>query len=311
MTDPAEPEAPPPLEEDRYYYAKPAWKKVYAFILGPMLLAAVGVAVFVGMRLLTAEDESPAELVQTLKSGGEHRRWQAAFSLTRYLQPSLRKGGDATLQRENDADYREKLARVRVFLPELLSIFQNPKDEMTPRYLALVLGYLHDKRATPALVQAAQSSDTELAVNSLVSLALQDDASADAGVIVASKSDDAQIRSVSAYVLGVLGTPAAVERLKALVTDATPSVRWNAAFGLARAGQSQGDAVIAEILDRGALYRSEGLDANKQREMFLNAIRSAGMVRSPKLVERLKKIASSDEDLRARNAAMTVLQKVE
>ena len=315
-TPPAEPSppqddgAPNSSGDERHYYEKPAWKRIYAFILGPMLVAAAGVGLFVGVRLLTGEDESPSELVSTLRTGGEHRRWQAAFSLTRYLQPSVQAGTDANLKVEDNAAYQQKLAKVRVFLPELLDIFQNPKDETTPRYLALVLGYLRDKRATEALVVAANRPDPELAVNSLVSLAVLEDESAAPGVVRASLTDNHEVRSVSAYVLGVLGTPGAKTRLSALVTDAHPSVRWNAAFGLARAGDAAGEDVIAEILDRGALYRTAGLDGHKQREMFLNAVRSAGMLRSPKLVERLEKIAESDEDLRARNAAMVALKKV-
>ena len=302
MTEPPAESPPDSHVDSRSYYEKPAWKRLYAFILGPMLVAAAGIGLYVGIRLLTAQDESPAQLVQSLQNAGEHRRWQAAFELTRYLQPSIQSG--PTLTPESNEAYREKLAKVRVYLPELLEIFENPKDLGTARYVALALGYLKDKRATSALVGAAKSPDTELAINSLVSLALLADPASVPGVIEASQSPHNEVRSVAAYVLGVLGERS---RLHAMLTDPFAAVRWNAAFGLARIKDPAGETIIGEILDRGPLYETASLDGHKQREMFLNAIRSAGMVRSPKLLERLEIIAKNDEDLRARSAAMEAL----
>ena len=145
------------------YYEKPVWKRFYAFLLGPALVAAAAVAIFTVVSVMTEEDTQPQELVEALRSGGQHRRWQAAFQLTKFLQPSVTEQ-DAQVLRESDATYRAKLDAVRVVIPELLSVWNDPKraDPEVQRFLALAFGYLADARVLSTLQAALTSDDIEL-----------------------------------------------------------------------------------------------------------------------------------------------------
>ena len=75
-TDPAPDPKGAAASNENTFYEKPAWKKLYAFILGPMLVAAAGVAIFVGVNLMTADNVTAQDLVETLRSGAyeNHRR---------------------------------------------------------------------------------------------------------------------------------------------------------------------------------------------------------------------------------------------
>ena len=292
------------MADTESFYEQPLWKRLYAFLLAPLLVAAAAVGVFTAVSLLTNETTHPDELVAAIKGGGEHRRWQSAFALTKYLQPSVQEAG-TVLERESDAEYQAKLLQVRPLLPELLDVWNDPKrgtDEVR-RYLALVFGYLGDSRSIEALSGVMGVEDQELVLNSLVALGMIGDRKATPAALEGSRRDETGLRSTAAYVLGVLGGPAATDRLEVLVTDTSPSVRWNAAFGLARVGNAAGEEVILEILERGPIYQGESADPARQREQFLNAVRSAGMLRSARTMDKLRTIAQTDENLKARDMA--------
>lgn len=286
------------------FYANPVWKKFYAFVLGPFLVASVAIGVYVVISLMTGDNTTPGELVGQLRNGGHHQRWQAAFALTKHIQPG---------SRDNDESYRQRLADVRVLGPELKSIFEDTKvrDPQVRRYLALTFGYLRDKRWTKVLTGALDDEDSETVVNSLIALTMLEDVSAVPAVIRVSKGDAPELRSVASYVLGVLGTADAVRRLEELLGDNAPSVKWNAAFALARYGNNAGEEIIAEILDRGPLAQTEGLDAIKRQEQFFNAIRSASRLKSEKLHGRLVRIAENDKDIKAQGLAKKLLARAE
>jgi HEAT repeat protein len=317
MTEPQEPTGKPEKES---FYAEPVWKRFYAFLLGPALVAAGALAVFTIVSVLTREDTSPDELVQAMKSGGEHRRWQAAFALTKFLQPSI---DHTTEQLESDDDYQKKLDAVRLLVPELMVIYDDTgrTEPEVRRFLALAFSYLGDPRLVPPLIRTCSSEDVELVHYSLAALAKisertrgaanvpQDwEPAAIEAVIAASRRQETDIRVTAIYALGAFGGPAAVERLEQAIGDPAPDVRWNAAFGLARYDNRAGEQVIAEILDRGPIYTGIA-DPARQDDLFLNAVRSAGMVRSPMLRERLSRIAEADVNTKARAMAMKILEE--
>jgi len=297
-------------EPSRTFYEQPLWKRMYAFLLAPLLIAAAAIGIFTAFSLMTQESTSPEEIVGILSSGGEHRRSQAAFALTKYLQPSVFEDQDGGIAVEADEDYQRKLTTVRLLLPELLSIYEDPRkgDDEVRKFLSLAFGYLGDRRTVPALAGALSASNEELVTYALVSLTQIKDPSAVPAILAASKRTEPGIRSTAVFALGVLGTDPAMERLEEALTDSSPSVRWNSAFGLARNNNASGEEVILEILDRGPMYQSVGAEPQKQREQFLNAVQSAGMLRTPRVVERLQRIALADKNLQARNMAKKLIE---
>ena len=291
------------------FYEQPLWKRMYAFLLAPFLIAAIAVGIFTVFSMMTQENQTPTDLVSILKSSGEHRRSQAAFALTKYLQPSVFEE-NGQLQREQDEDYRRKLTTVRLLLPELLEIFNDPVrgDDEVRKFLSLSFGYLGDRRVVEPLTGVLGDPNEELVTYSLVSLTTLKDSKAIPAIIEASKRSEPGIRSTAIYALGVFGGPLALERLEAALTDSHSSVRWNSAFGLARQGSPSGEEIILEILNRGSMYQSINDEPQKQREQFLNAVQSAGMLRTPRAMKRLKEIAQADDNLQAMDMAKKLIE---
>ena len=328
MTETKPPDASEPVSETppirESFYEEPVWKRFYAFLLGPALLAAVAMAIFTIGSLLTTDETDPHKLVETLRQGGEHRRWQAAFKLTKYLQPSATDASRG-LQRETDEVYQAKLRQVRVLVPQLMEVWDDPKrgDGEVRRFLALTFSYLGDERTLSRLGDALGSDDLELVHYALAAIgstagamrgpvskgAFQLPGNVEQKVLEATKRNEADIRATAMFTLSILGTPTALDRLREGVGDMAPSVAWTAAFGLARHGDETGSKVIAEILDRGPIFAAVGADPGRQSDLFLNAVRSAGMVPTPMLWQRLEKIAQSDRNLGARNEAKKLLEK--
>ncbi len=322
-----DPAVAPESASDGAFHATPVWGRFYALLLGPALLAAAVLAVFTIVSILSADEAEPRELVEALESGGQHRRWQAAFALTKYLQPSVRQR-DAVLLRESDADYRQRLDQVTLLIPELLGVWNRSADRQPEikRFLALAFSYLGDRRLLPALTGSLGDEDTELVHYSLAAIGTTAEIAARKGadiadpalaaavvaaVVAASQRKESDVRATATYVLALLGTETAKQRLHAALKDPAPAVVWNAAFGLARHGDGAGEEVIAEILDRGPLYQAAGPDAARQRDLFLNAVRSAGKVASSSLRTKLSLIAQGDEELAAREEAQKQLEQVQ
>src|SRR5262249_37770088 len=59
----------------------------------------------------------------------------------------------------------------------------------------------------------------------------------------------AELRTVAAYALGVIGGDEAMERLEQMLHDTYPNARFNAATGLARRGNAKCERVLREMLD--------------------------------------------------------------
>ena len=278
------------------------------------------------MSVMTEDQTHPRELVQAIKTGGKHRRWQAAFALTKYLQPSVEGEDPASLRRESDGSYQKKLEAVRGVLPELLEVFGDPsmEDAEVRRFLALGFGYLGDVRVLPALVQVLERNDQDL---ELVHYAL-------AAIATTADIASREKRALPELDSGVVGGrdqgfPASGGRSaghRGLCVGGARHAPSDASLGRnieARAAgrplecgfwfgaprQRAGEGVIAEILDRGPLYQAAGPDRTRQDDLFLNAVRSAGMLRSPALRDRLVRIAKSDDNLRARNLAIRLLEE--
>jgi HEAT repeat protein len=101
----------------------------------------------------------------------------------------------------------------------------------------------------PQTARAAVEALAVLSTNLLASGRSFDNAAGvTLAVVAASRSDDLPLRSAAAFTLGVLGGPAAVERLAELAGDSADDVRFNAALGLARQGREESLETLAEML---------------------------------------------------------------
>jgi HEAT repeat protein len=117
----------------------------------------------------------------------------------------------------------------------------------------------------------------------------------------------------------VFGGPEAERRLVGLLADARPEVRFNAATGLARHGDSRSEEVLLEMLqpnapkDEAQSERPSGDDVPR-RTVQLNALRAARVVlqaqragHPARLVEAVQRLAQAAADPSVRSLAREVM----
>lgn len=79
------------------------------------------------------------------------------------------------------------------------------------------------------------------------------------------------IRSETAYALGQIASPAALDRLETLVEDPYPDARYNAAVALAQHGRAAATTTLAEMLDPEEMTSVEQ-EADKSAQSFKRAL---------------------------------------
>ena len=227
-----------------------------AFLVQLFLVPGVIVAIIVGVWLafhwLAHLGSDPQAYVKTLRRDNEGR-WQAALNLANDLRGP---GGGAL---KSDESLATELGRI---LDDEAASGRSGEQSQTLRlYLCRALGeFAIPAAAVPLVARAKNLADPQTARAAVEALAVlttnlvasgrsfDDAAGVIAAVVAASQSDDAQLRSASAFTLGVLGGPGAVERLGQLASDVADDVRFNAALALARQGRVESYEAITEML---------------------------------------------------------------
>jgi HEAT repeat protein len=104
--------------------------------------------------------------------------------------------------------------------------------------------------------------------------------------------DVPQIRSDTAYALGKLGTPAAIEQLETMVDDPDADTRYNAAVALAHHGNTRATETLAEMLDPEESAGIRG-EATEQDRAFKRAVIVSTAIEAAQQLAR----ANTDADL--------------
>jgi HEAT repeat protein len=220
--------------------------------LVPGVIVAIIVCVWLAFHWLAHLGSDPQAYVKTLRRDNEGR-WQAALNLAN----DLRGPGGAALK--TDESLATELGRI---LGDEVASGRSGEQSQTLRlYLCRALGEFAIPAAAGPLVERVRNlADPQTARAAVEALAVlntnlvavgrsldQADTIADA-VVAASRTDDAQLRSAAAFTLGVLGGPAAVDRLGQLAGDTADDVRFNASLALARQGRTEAFDALAEML---------------------------------------------------------------
>ncbi len=257
------------------------------------LLIAVGMAVLLcSVVLLTDEKETPETLIMAIKAGSPGKRWQKAFELSNELNKKTDSVGKGSL------------------LKEIIHIFQDPVhyDSKTRAYMAIALSHFNEPQAIDALIKSLKDNDEEIQIYALWGLGrLQAKAVID-DCLAFLKSDKAELRKVSAYVLGAMGEIRVAGSLKPLLSDAVPDVRWNAALGLARLGDDSGSAVLVKMLDRRALVLENNLSDEATEMVMINAVKGLTLIAKPDSIKILQELSRNDKSLKVRQAAIQSLE---
>ncbi|PYQ11929.1 MAG: hypothetical protein DMF80_20045 [Acidobacteria bacterium] len=270
---------------------------VLQFFIFPMAIVAVCVTVFVIFGLIASEGKGARGYLDEVRTGSANRRWQAAFELSKVLQ--ARK--DPAL---GDPGFAGEL--VRVFTTATAD------DPRVRRYLALALGRLGDKRAVPALVEAADPkgdtpADPDTQVYSVWALGAIADAEAVPTLVRLAGSEDGGLRKAAVHALGSFPGEAPRAALAVALNDPVEDVRWNAAVGLARRRDAAAAPVLLQMMDRRHLATVADLTPDQREEAILQAVQAAAVVPDPELRAALEHLRDSDPNLRVREAARAEL----
>jgi HEAT repeat protein len=262
---------------------------LFQFVLFPLGIVCVGVAIFLLFGRLASEEHSIPDYLNEIRSGSSHERWQAAYQLSKSLK-------------------RGEAKRYPNLEPQVASIYSAARndDPRIRQYLSMVLGTIGDRRATSLLLEALSDRETETRLYALLALGELKDPASVPRIIEATRDGDKDVRKTAYYVLGEIHDPRAVDALLPGLEDRVPDVRWNAAIALAGFGDRRAAPALRTMLDRTMLDRIPMREDQKEDALIV------GMTVYPRLVgadarPELEKIAATDPSLRIRDAAKQAL----
>jgi HEAT repeat protein len=266
---------------------------LFQFVVFPLGVVLIGVAVFLLFGMLASEDHSIREYLSEIRSGSSHRRWQAAYQLSKSLKRGEGKG-DPALE------------------PEVAQLFVAARDDdpKVRRYLSVVLGTLGDRRATPVLISALHDPDIDTRIYSILALGEIADPRSAAPLIALSSDSEPDIRKTAVYALGAFRDPQVASALAAALADPVADVRWNAALALSRWGDPRALPVLKEMLDRTRLNRVPGIRPDQAEEAMMAAIDGYTRVAGGGAAADLQRLASTDPSLRVRSEAKSQLARI-
>ena len=275
--------------------AESPMKMVGQLILFPLAIAGVCVSIFLLYSLLAQEERTPRDLLNDVRVGGSSRRWQAAYSLAALL---------------SKADGKETGAAL---VPEMIRTFEEAKkdDPRVRQYLALSLGEIGDRRATPALILALEDADDQTRIFAIRSLGFLRDTSSVTALLTQAESNDPGIKKVVSHALGLLGDDRAIPALRGMLNSGDPNVRWNAALALCRFKDRSGLGVIEEMLDRDFLNRISAMNEEQREQAMLNALRGVVLLQERSFDQTLNRLKMKDPSLKVRQAAIDAIEALE
>ena len=265
---------------------------VSQFVIFPVAIILVGLAIYLGLGLLTVERKTAEDYLNTIRVGGINSRWQAAYELATVLDQEQREGRIG-----------------RRFVGKLIRVFEASRsdDPRVRRFLAAAMGRVQDPELVGVLIASLEDPDDETRINAMFSLRAQGDPGAVPHLIRIASNDDAGLRKAAVYALGGLDDPLVPPALEQALHDRAPDVRWNAALQLAGTGNNAGVEVLEELLSPGYLEGFDRISGEGRRNILVEAIRAVGMLNARSLTPALQRLREQDPDLRVRQAAIEIL----
>jgi hypothetical protein len=226
--------------------------------LVPALIVGIIVSVWIAFHWLAQLGNDPQAYVRALRRNTEGR-WQAALNLANDLR------GPAGAVFKEDSNLAKELGSILDDEITRGRLTGNGHAAEQSRelciYLCRALGeFAVPEAAGPLVTRAGDTTHPELAEAAVEGLAVlatnlvavgrtfPDPARVTATVIAATRSPERELRKSAAFALGVIGGNGARERLRELCEDGDDNVRYNAALGLARFGDTAAWETLAEML---------------------------------------------------------------
>jgi HEAT repeat protein len=274
------------------------------FFLIPLAVVAVTGVIYAGFRMMLADARTAQDYLTEIRTGGDNRRWPAAYELSRLMADPAVRASDKTL------------------VPGLIDAFDESKggDPLVRRYLALAMGRIDPpapRRAVELLTDALDDAfDSETRISAIWALGSLREASAIPRFEELYQSQDAGIRKMVVYALGAIPEARESPVLETALDDATADVQWNAAVALARHGRREGVPVLRRMLDRSYLEQSvrpdvqSDVDTDPAGEVMISGLRAAAALRETSLRGSMESISREDKNLRVRKAALEALKVI-
>ena len=266
---------------------------IHSFFVVPFIIAIFGVLIFLMLRILTIEPRTAQDYLHDVKIGGNTKRWQGAFELSKILaNPKM-------------------VPREERFVNDLISTFEYSEKERDNRiriYLALAMGRTKDWRYATILEKTLNDKNEEIIAAVIYSLGLINSQTSLEQLLLMFEHESARVRHQVAVALGNYTGNQVLTVLKEALNDPEPNVRWDTAIALAKQKDNSGRRILLDLMDRKYLDSFPNIDAVEQNQAILAAIRASRNILNDELRQVLTELMANDLNMKVRQAARNTLK---
>ena len=266
---------------------------IHSFFVVPFIIAIFGVLIFLMLRILTIEPRTAQDYLHDVKIGGNTKRWQGAFELSKILANP------------------EMVPKEERFVNDLISTFEYSEKERDDRiriYLALAMGRTKDLRYATILEKTLNDENEEILAAVIYSLGLINSPTSLEQLLLMFEHKSARVRHQVVVALGNYDGDQVQIVLKQALHDPEPNVRWDAAIALAKQKDDSGRRILLDLMDRKYLDSFPNIDAVEQNQAILAAIRSSRDILDDELRKVLLDLMENDLNMKVRQAARNTLK---
>ena len=266
---------------------------IHSFFVVPFIIAIFGVLIFLMLRILTIEPRTAQDYLHDVKIGGNTKRWQGAFELSKILaNPGM-------------------VPREERFVNDLISTFEYSEKERDDRiriYLALAMGRTKDLRYATILEKTLNDENEEILAAVIYSLGFINSPTSLEQLLLMFEHESARVRHQVVVALGNYDDDQVQIVLKQALHDPEPNVRWDAAIALAKQKDDSGRRILLDLMDRKYLDSFPNIDAVEQNQAILAAIRASRDILDDELRQVLLDLMENDLNMKVRQAARNTLK---
>jgi HEAT repeat protein len=183
-------------------------------------------------------------------------------------------------------------------------------DPLVRAYLAIAMGATGDQFYGNELVEGLEDEARESRLAAIQAVGMVGSENAVMKLIdIINNSDHQDERLAATMSLGFIGDDRSIPKLNELLEDDEPNIRWDAAIALAKMGEDSSVPVIETLMDRDYLMTFPELDNKEINKVLLTAIETSSVIRDDRFEPRLAELATADENLTIRDAAIKTLKR--
>jgi HEAT repeat protein len=265
----------------------------YSFFLIPFMIAIFGAVFFLLFRFITFETNNASELLNQIKIGSASKRWQSAYELSKVF---------------NNPDH---IPDDLSFKNQMISAYNHSKhdDPLVRSYLAIAMGVTRDNFYAAILTEGLNDENRESRLAAIQAVGM-------VGAKIAlpklksllKKSQFIDERLAITISTGYIGDSSSIPFLQELLYDEEPNIRWDAAIGLAKMGDTSSVFIIENLLDRNYLSSFPELTPSEIDQVISTAIYVTSILKNDRFYSKLQELAL-DKNLKIRNSVIKTIKK--